>query len=475
MTDDSRLAEEGAAPASNRARVEEIVRVSLEAGLALRPRDLLLRGLPSRICQNLRCHQRPSDQLTSDVQALADLPPLEGMDQPCLQVWLENAAGLAEPHHHAVYLRRLAGLTTPEQGSPGVPKSEAPLRLLIDNWLMESAADLLQVGPQQGHGTLLMADGRQVPTPSAALDVMALATLLTALVLRDDIGVDKDWAYVWRRKPMVAELHRKQIIKSWPFVGANPRLRQTTPALLPRLTVSEELVRMQRANEAAQRAGATFLQFPFANISPIVWGGAGYLARAHLANLPYMGHPARMHFFEQTIFSGNEHRPDPSRALTDWVSGRRSDLVQILGSAADGLPKLSLPPIFGQIAADASGPDRLIPVALELREQFTPVRRWLSAWQAAQEEEDMLALARHHEVLDDTWAKAQSTLRQAGRSGERTEVTAEQRIVDGRSVQGLLQRLILGKASLNRLLNVVGLERGPLRLEVEACLGKMWA
>ena len=459
--------------------IENIIKAASKAGLAMRRLELLSR-LPPEVAGRLPVHQLPSDQLRGDVLALSELEARGTLPSP-LELWLERAAILAEPHPSAGILWGCIKTHPNESRSlDGVPLSPEPVRLLMDNWLFQDAAKVLEQGPSDRMTAMITSHGLRSEIPSSAVDILSLLDLLTAIVIRDELHVEEEWTRAWIRRPSLGQLLQSEIVRPTAFKQLDA-LPQVRGQLVQRICHTEHLTRIQAENAQSWAESRTVRH----NLhSMIMWGGAGYLARATLMSLPYRGHPSRMAFFKETIFRSKVRRPDADAGalVREWLKEKRAELlksVEPLPSFAH--PPLVLPAFAFAVIAECTHPDQLLGVALEMRARYAPLRRWLSAFNLARRDANPMMLKAHRDLLNETWSGARYLVEKTT-IGVKTAVATDSVGINSPHGKPLrcraaLQELLLqpaGDTHLDRLLALFGLKAGTLRIAVEAHLREQW-
>jgi hypothetical protein len=109
--------------------LEAVVQAALACDL-LAHRPLLFEGIPPSLIFALATQARPIDQARSDLLSLSGIARLEGLDQPPLAIWLQNAEQLTALLPEARVFReiraRLAGLRPDGQTQPQISTHRLP-------------------------------------------------------------------------------------------------------------------------------------------------------------------------------------------------------------------------------------------------------------------------------------------------------------------------------------------------------------
>lgn len=459
--------------------LDRIVKAALRDGLAPPARrSLLLRGIEAQLVAQLPNKDVPADQLRSDVQSLAS-----GQYQTIepLGHWLRNAFQLGADG--AVFAEALLalGLPAPVRSSPSpashVPTRLEPFRLLMDNWLLQDAANVLARGPVDDETTAVGRHGLIQNVPRTAVEIQSLVDLLTAIVLRDELHVEDDWTGAWAHKTSLATLKQSGVVCPFPFRGLEG-LHGTTAMVVQKVCQTDYLKRIQAENE---RSWAEKGRPAHSHESAVMWGGAGYLARAHLKSLTYQGHPARMSLLKETVFAKRRTHEDAGAETRAWLNERRAKLLGLAYPSPERAPApILLPAVAFEIIRECKSPDEMLGVSFQVRDRYTPLRRWLSAFDVALQVGDPRVLREHRDVLDEAWTEAQGLIQP--NAGTRTSMLTDCVLAgaqDGQAIRcrALLQSLLLaptGGAQLDQLLALFGLEPGPLHMQVRDQLRSVW-
>lgn len=270
--------------------------------------------------------------------------------------------------------------------------------VLADNWSLQDVARLLTDGlpTDEAETLVLTAEGHEARAIPAAITALeGMFDLLTDIVLRDQILVDKSFTYAWDTNGTYADLLQGQIIKPYGFLDYRERFSDTRAAILERLLLTESLREAQAKNEESySRTGRS--DDPW--LGQVVWGGAGMMARAGAFNIPYTPHPVRRRFFE---LAGMALPASSATAhLTSFVDEQRATVRNVM-RGQDRLHSLqiSLDPIPVMAIAESSSLADLIPTALQLRSRFAGLRNWLGAYQVELEKDDFTSVKAQHRLL----------------------------------------------------------------------------
>lgn len=125
--------------------------------------------------------------------------------------------------------------------------------MLADNWSLQDVSRLLVDGPPTDDAeTLVLTKGRHgtAPIPAAVTAIEGLFDLLTDIVLRDQILIDRNFTYAWDEQGTYSALLRQHIVKPYAFLDYRDRFTDTRSVILDRLLVKSSLREAQAKNEA---------------------------------------------------------------------------------------------------------------------------------------------------------------------------------------------------------------------------------
>lgn len=270
--------------------------------------------------------------------------------------------------------------------------------VLADNWSLQDVEKLLTEGlPTDEAATLVLTGDRHgtASIPAAITAIEGLFDLLTDIVLRDQILVDKNFTYAWDENGTYSDLLQGQIVKPYGFLDYRDHFSDTRAVILDRLLITDSLREAQAKNEESY-ALTRRSHDPW--LGQVVWGGAGMIARASAFNIPYTPHPVRRRFFE---LAGMALSASSATAhLTSFIEEQRST-IRNATRGQDRLHSLqiSVDPIPVMVIAESSSLSDLMPTALQLRSNFAALRNWLGAYQMEFEKDDFPSVKAQHRLL----------------------------------------------------------------------------
>jgi len=277
-------------------------------------------------------------------------------------------------------------------------------QLIIDNWMLEDVNRVLQQGlSAEETGEIVIETKKDSHNfrfmPEAVFQIDALLMLLVNIVLRDCLIVDDRFIYGWDKgDKSLQELKDRKILIPFDFLSSEEIIAGPRKAVVEELCVTRSIRDIQIANEVSWETRRKSVD---AHMSQLVWGGAGYLARSHVYQAPYLGCPYRQALIRQTRFVG--YRPDAVKEMEHVISTERANLFQ---SSFKGMSAkyatFNVPPIAVEVIEESRDPNQLITVAIQLRDKYEKLREWLKTYQDALDTEDLRSLIEHRKILEST-------------------------------------------------------------------------
>lgn len=272
--------------------------------------------------------------------------------------------------------------------------------VIADNWSLQEVSSLLTHGIDRSESSVIVVDNksdthRYENAPHAALAFEALFDLLTDIVLRDEIWIDSKFSNTWEDFGILDSAVRSGVIKPFNFLGQAQELVSPRNEFVDRMCVTKSL---KIAHQENVRSWELHQQTPDKYLSQTLWGGAGMLARSFVYRAGYTPHPARKRLFKQTGIVLADNSAEIKLART--IHEKRADIyvVESIGGDLFSL-QVVLPPLPAQIIREAADPRDLIPIALQLREEYKELRDWLSQYQEALNSGDFADLNKCKSVL----------------------------------------------------------------------------
>jgi hypothetical protein len=271
--------------------------------------------------------------------------------------------------------------------------------LLIDNWTLQHVAELLAQGFDEdtAHDMDFSKNGRRFKykeIPENLLKIECLFQLLNGIVFADELMVDNKFVSAWEAGQELSSLRQEGIIVGKPFYDLAEKWIPAREIIARELCFCSMVRRVHDANVKQYGRDKTFAD---QLLSQIVWGGAGYLARSNFFQIPYLPYPLREKLFVKAAFL-----PGPTpvhEQLQKFIGGERVKLFKKV-DASGYFAMLNLPPAAVTIIQESSGPDDLIKVAVQYRQEFREVRRWIAEFQSALSTEDVKEIASRRKVFE---------------------------------------------------------------------------
>lgn len=326
--------------------------------------------------------------------------------------------------------------------------------VIADNWSLQVAAQALSKGLDLGEASLLEVDKnsnshRCRNVPAGALAIEAIFDLIADVVLREQIWVDDDFRNAWEGKdPSLDRLLSDGVVVPFRFLSQPQELDESRRYFVSKLCVTDSLKQAQRENEEGWRLERVT---PHRYLSQVIWGGAGMLARSLVYGHAYTPFPARRRLMED---AGVVWAPDAARDLRDLISEKQARM-SILEGGGTRLTQLRVN--GAEIAAlairESSSPQDLLRVALQLRDEYVELRGWLTEYQHAIEEGDVLTVKRCRDLLRSVSTFVDTRLGRRNASGPTFTVGVGwmQFSLQGDLLKGVSHRFGV-RAQINRLI-----------------------
>lgn len=273
--------------------------------------------------------------------------------------------------------------------------------MLIDNWMLQSAAELIEgsagwdaVGDvlRRRRGVLGLEE-----IPQNILRLEALMDLVDAIVLTDVMVVDAAFQGVWTSR-LPIRLGECIISKE---MGEKPGYREQLRVLRgPYLAAMEEepLIRdgVARAWEAYETTGDG------GYFMATIVGCAGYLARSEVEQLAYLPSPFRRRALVETGLGGR-FAAAPHVTILETIKGARSKIQSSFQGRGVNIDlHVGIGPIAMQVLGASESIEGVLPAALQLRAdpKFVHLRQWLRKLEDAVASGDPKAIGSFLSELD---------------------------------------------------------------------------
>ena len=275
------------------------------------------------------------------------------------------------------------------------------LELITDNWTLQDVNELLVSGlSPTPAGQIAISKDKQSHTftylPHAVTQLDCLLTLLTNLVIYDELIVDQGYVATWDREhPQLSRLTRDSLVRPVPFDPNAETLVAVREEIVDRMAVTPSL---KAAADEMRKSWRLTGTSDDPHMSALLWGGAGMLARSHILSAPYFGHPFRRTLIKESGFLAA--RRDAWARTEKIVSAARTQMFKFRYSEIEGaLASFNLPPIAVHVVEQATGVDDLLLSAIGLRDKYKKMREWLAVYQHALESEDERKLLANDKLL----------------------------------------------------------------------------
>jgi hypothetical protein len=253
------------------------------------------------------------------------------------------------------------------------------LDLITDNWTLQDVNELLVSGLSPAPvGQIAISKDKRSHTftdvPEAVIQVDCLLTLLTNLVIYDELIVDQGFTATWDQEhPQLARLTSDSLVKPVLFDPNAEMLAAVREEIVDRMAVTPSL---KEAADDMRKSWKLSGASGDPHMSALLWGGAGMLARSHILSAPYFGHPFRRTLIRESGFLAA--RRDAWARTEKVVSAARTQMFRFRHSEIDGaLASFNLPPIAVQVIEQANSVDDLLLSAIALRDKYAKLREWL--------------------------------------------------------------------------------------------------
>lgn len=212
--------------------------------------------------------------------------------------------------------------------------------------------------------------------PFAVIQLDCLLTLLTNLVIYDELIVDQSFMETWDQEhPQLSRLTGDSLLRPIRFDPEAETLAAVRAEIVNKMAVTPSL---KEAAEADRKSWELTGQSADPHMSALLWGGAGMLARSHILSAPYLGHPFRRTLIKESGVLAA--RRDAWARTENVVSAARMQMFRFRHSEIDGaLASFNFPPIAVQVIEHATSVDDLLLSAIALRDRYSRLREWTIA------------------------------------------------------------------------------------------------
>lgn len=274
---------------------------------------------------------------------------------------------------------------------------------MIDNWTLQDVASILADGMDtRTAGEITVSPDRQKhtlsPVPAGVLQIDSLLGLLTNIVCFDSLTVDTRFVDAWQQdESSLLPLTSLGVVTAVDYSELGGSLVALRESIVDELCVTPTLAQAMETLREEWKSSQTSSD---PHLSAALWGGAGMLARSHLTETPYFGHPVRRRLISETrLFS---RRKNAAEVVTTFLQAERAKMFRFRGQQLSGsVAHMSLPPIAVRAIEDSDNLAQLVPAALNLRDQHRELREWLAHYQEAIDLEDEKEQLKRESLLRD--------------------------------------------------------------------------
>lgn len=353
--------------------------------------------------------------------------------------------------------------------------------IIADNWSLQELSELFSRGFSREEAPRIVPEihkdrFRYDPVAGAIVQTEALFDFLTDLVLRNQIIVDEAFTEAWfSDASTLSHLINQGIVRTYAFLRNEEVLDSLRAEFVDKLCVTSDLREAQLENEKTWRANRE-IEHPA--LSTILWGGAGMLARGCLAEFSYTPHPLRRRLLQDT---GLISSADATGSTVRFIQEKRAMLARG-GGQDEGIFRLDLHlnPIPLIILMEAKTPQDILPVALQVRDEYAKLRGWLGEFQNVYDHETLGNFNKWNNILrsisdhvDHTMGvdKADGTSFSASMSflSLSTSYPLINKIMNSFGVRATINKLIFGprgKKEMDHFLDLFGERRSKLGLRL---------
>lgn len=269
---------------------------------------------------------------------------------------------------------------------------------LIDNWTLQNAGELLTGArdTKTARELVMSSESSSVHYAPVSQDIVAMSCiceLVQTVVFAEHLITDTSYAESWSDLAPIAMLARNGVLSAKPFMAAENDWGSQREWIADALC---ETPAVRAQHERNKRDYAATGQSSDPMLAQVLWGGAGWLARAQFARLPYAPHPLRERLLMRSRFFAKAS--DARATLTSFIDGEQLKLYRSAGCEAL-YGAVRLPPVVVEALQETSKLEDLLPAALELRGKYRELRQWLSEFQNALDREDLQEVVAHRKVL----------------------------------------------------------------------------
>lgn len=269
--------------------------------------------------------------------------------------------------------------------------------VVADNWSLEDVSSLFARGLEQRSVDEIIFDAGQHfyrPVAYGVIQTEALFDLITDLILRDEILVEE--RYCDDDSCPVFEAKKSGVVRSYSFLNEAEKIAAPRDMIIDRICSVESL---RRAYEDNLSEWIFYRQTRDPLLSATLWGGAGMCARSYLFEKGYTPHPLRKKLFINSGFM--IPAADAPGQVTSFFHDDKIRVSKTLfGKDSLYSAQIKIPALPIWVIEQSSSPKQLISVALQMRDDCTPLRNWFKQLQELMSNEDTQGLMNYRSEFD---------------------------------------------------------------------------
>lgn len=269
--------------------------------------------------------------------------------------------------------------------------------VVADNWSLQDISTLFNQGLAPASVDEIVFEGGQHfyrPVSYAVIQTEALFDLITDLMLRDEILVEE--SYCENEACPIFEAKQAGVVRSYSFLNEADKIAAPRDRIIDRICSAESL---RKAHEDNINEWIFNRQTRDPLLSATLWGGAGMCARSFLFEKSYTPHPLRKKLFINSGFMFPI--ADAPDQVTSFFHDDKIRVSKTLyGKDTLYSARIKIPALPIKVIEEANSPQQMISIALQMRDDFKPLRDWLKHFQDAMSNEDTQSLMNHRSELD---------------------------------------------------------------------------
>lgn len=354
--------------------------------------------------------------------------------------------------------------------------------IVSDNWSLQDISGLFTHGLDDDVSHEIIIENNQhyyKEISYAPIQTEALFDFLSDLVLRDEVLVDQQYEHAWSKthSPLL-RARDVGVVRSYPFLNEPAKLTGPRDKIITHMCSTPSLINAHQENVSEWDTKRTT---PHKMLSQVMWGGAGMCARSYVYEKSYTPHPLRKRFFINSGFM--LPAGDALHQLTTFLNDEKIKVSKKL-YGTDALYSLfvNLPSIPVRVIQEATSLSQIIEIALQLRDEFQPLREWLKAFQNALTDDDLHTINQFRKQLDSVSRHVNNKVglgsadkpisMEAGLGIFKfsTQFDIKNSIQNKFGIRATLNKLIFGsngKQEIKKFIKMFGQQGSPIAYEIE--------